>query len=671
LIAKDHYSNKKKGKSWIKYKRFSFSLVLIFIFSISLINNYTYENEEPLEFEKFQLLTNNIIGEDNRERITPTTDYPWSSIVRLYITWGADNFIGSGVMIDKNHVLTAGHCVYSHSHGGWADSIKIVPGADNGNEPFGHAWTINMRCYSRWINNAEAEHDFAILTLDRDIGFQTGWLELYSSFPWSSIYTGLLNTAGYPYDLDIGRNMYYTYDNGDYASEYIHFYYLDISGGQSGSPVWIYDGTTVHILSIIAYSRVGVDINYGPRINWNKRDCINNWITADETLIDKPDLNSESNIFSSFTPTLGGAGLTNFEVTCKIINVGTSTPDPFTVSYYASNDTTFSDQDYLIGTDVIPTLSPTESTDSQWSGILPSDIPSGNYYVGWILDVNDDIDEFNENNNWHFIWDYKLQIDATAPTDPVSCDQLNGTTFSEVWQKKVNDPSFNWSSSFDSQTGVEGYYHYWGTDPNGTSTSFTTSPEFDPTPVSSGIHYLRVKAKDNIGNNASWTTLYVFKYDGTAPENPITCDQLAGSTVSGISQNATCDPYFTWSEGSDYHTGVAGYYYYWGNDPDGTSNSFTKNTFYNPPAVNTGTYYLRISTIDTVGNTAHWTTLYIFKYNEVQDNIYDSSRDTPYLIDNFLLFGIVGLTAFICSLLVYYATLILRKYNLSKKKTRF
>ncbi|MBA7542680.1 hypothetical protein ES705_35004 [subsurface metagenome] len=477
-------------------------------------------------------------------------------------------------------------------------------------------------------------------------------MQLYTSFPWSSIYTGLLNTAGYPYDLDGGKNMYYTYDNGYHANEYNHFYYLDIEGGQSGSPVWIYDGTYCYILSVVAYSWIGLGINYGTRINWNKRDCINNWLTADETLIDKPDLASESNTFSSFTPTLGGAGLTNFEVSCKIINAGTNTSSPFTVSYYASNDTTFSDEDYLIGTDIIPTLSPTESTDSQWSGVLPSDIPSGSYYIGWILDVNDDIDEFNENNNWLFIWDYKLQIDATAPTDPISCDQLNGTTFSNEWQNEVNDPSFNWSSSFDSQTGVEGYYYYWGSDPNGISPSFTISPNLDPATVSSGIYYLRVKAKDNIGNNASWTTLYVFKYDGTAPENPATCDQLAGSTESGVVQNATCDPYFIWSEGYDYHMDVAGYYYYWGPDPDGTSNSFTTNTLFDPSAVSSGIYYLRVSTIDSVGNNAPWTTLYVFKYNETPDNNYYSSGDNPNILDNILLYGIAILTGIICSVLI-------------------
>lgn len=223
----------------------------------------------------------------------------------------------------------------------------------------------------------------------------------------------------------------------------------------------------------------------------------------------------------------------------------------------------------------------------------------------------------------------------------------------------------------DSQTGVEGYYYYRGSDPNGTSTSFTTTSNLDTPQVSSGIYYLRVKTKDNIGNNASWTTLYVFKYDGTAPENLATCDQLAGPTESGVVQNATCDPYFTWSEGFDYHMNITCYYYYWGPDLDGISNSFTKNTFYNPPAVNTGTYYLRISTIDTVGNAAPWTTLFIFKYNETPDNSYNNSEDPPNLINNFLLFGIVGLTAFICSLLIYYAKEILRKYNLGKKKSRY
>lgn len=658
-----HYHKRKKTVRF-KHKKAVFSFILILSFTISCCFNDSitkYSVQKPSKDDNSFIVLSDVSGTDDRVRITPTTDYPWSTIVKLFITWDGYSTFGSGTMIDKNRVLTAGHCVYSQSHGGWADSIKVVPGADNGNEPFGHAWAINMRCYSRWINNEDGKHDFAVITLDRDIGLQTGWMELYATFPWSTIYTGILNTAGYPYDLDNGINMYWTSDNGYHADEYNHFYYLDIEGGQSGSPVWIYDGTYGHILSIVAYSFIGAGISYGTRINWNKRDCINNWITADETLINKPDLRSEFNSFSSFTPTLGGAGLTNFEVSCKIINVGTSTPSPFTVSYYASNDTTFSTEDYLIGTDIIPSLSPTESTDSQWSGILPDNIPSGSYYVGWIIDVSDNIDEFNENNNWYFIWDYKLEIDASAPSNPLGCEQLIGNTESDIWQSEINDPFFNWTSASDSESGIEGYYYYWGTDPNGTSTSFTTFLELDPPQVNSGIYYLRLKTKDDIGNNASWVTLYIFKYDGTAPENPASCNQLTGSTESGVIQDVISDPFFIWSNGSDYHTDVAGYYYYWGPDPDGTSNSFTTNTIFDPSAITSGTYYLRVSTIDTLGNTAPWTTLYIFKYNEIPDNNYYSSEDNPNILDNILLYGLAILTGIICSVLIYNVTERLRR----------
>ena len=49
----------------------------------------------------------NVLGEDDRVRITPTTSYPWQSIVALFITWGSDTYIATGALIDENHVLTA------------------------------------------------------------------------------------------------------------------------------------------------------------------------------------------------------------------------------------------------------------------------------------------------------------------------------------------------------------------------------------------------------------------------------------------------------------------------------------------------------------------------------------------------------------------------------------
>lgn len=648
-------SVKVNRKKCINYRRIILSFTLSFLFIFSINNYNSSESYAPIDSSKSHPLPSNIIGEDDRVRVSPTTSYPWSAIVKLRATWGTDVYISSGAMIDKNHVLTAGHCVYSHSRGGWADSVKVIPGADSGIEPFGYAWPLNIRCYNSWISSARTIHDFAVITLDRDIGLQTGWMELYTTLSSSSTYTGILNTAGYPADLDFGENMYWTSDNGHAADEYTHWYYLDAFGGQSGSPVWNYDGINRNIISVFTNSIVGLDLNYGTRINRNKLDCIKNWLIADETSTDKPDLTSQSNEFAGFTPTLGGAGLTNFEVWCKVRNVGTNNPNTFTVSYYASPDTTFSTADYLIGTDVIASLSPTDAADSQWIGVLPNTIPSGEYYIGWIIDANDNIDEFNEINNWKFIWEYKLRVDADPPTNPLNCVQLIGSTTSDVWQGSVNTPSFSWRSSSDGDTGVAGYYYYWGTNPNGTSSIFTTSPTYESSILSTGIYYLRVKARDNIGNNASWSTLYVFKFDGTAPTNPLTCDQLVGATESDVWQGDVDDPFFMWSEGTDFHTGVKGYYYYWGQDPFGTSNSFTTNSSYNPPSVNPGVYYLRVSTKDNVGNTGLWNTLYIFKYkgNTPNDEDDNKSKENLEVSNNILSYGLLILTGVLCVILIY------------------
>jgi len=454
-----------------------------------------------------------VIGTDDREMVISTTSYPWSSIVKLHITWGEYYTFGTGALIDKNHVLTAAHCVYSHSHGGYADSIRVVPGENNGNEPFGYAWAIKMRCYDEWKDYAAPEHDFALLTLDRDIGLYTGWMGAYTTMSSSSTYSTLLNTAGYPAELDYGRNMYWTNDYGYDANEYNHWFYLDITGGQSGSPVWIYDNGLPYILSVVTSGYIGLDLNYGTRINQNKYYCIQNWINSDETLTDKPDLASEYNQLAGYNVDIVGAGLTQFEAWCKIRNLGTSSANNINVSFYASQDTTFTKTDYLIGSDIISSLSSTASKECYWSGIFPSNVPSGNYYVGWIIDPDNSIDEFKEYNNYNFIWSSKLLVDATTPTNPTECVQLNGTSESNILQDTINNPDFSWSGATDAHTNVAGYYYYWGEDPNGTSTSFTSLSGYDPTVINNGTYFLRVCTQDIVGNIAPWTTLYVFKYE--------------------------------------------------------------------------------------------------------------------------------------------------------------
>ena len=365
-----------------------------------------------------------VFPPDDRERVYSTSSFPWRTICKLYITaQNGSKYIGSGAIIDNFHVLTCGHCVYIHDAGGWASEIEVVPGKNGVEEPFGYAYSTYMRSYTGWTVSEMVEHDWAVLTLDRSLGILTGWMGRQTADSSNSIYTDILNTAGYPGDLDYGENLYRVSDYGDRADEYNHWFWMDSAGGQSGSPVWTYDGENRYILSILAYGYVGgIDANFGTRLNSDKYDQLNTWLGEDSSAPpdNKAEL-SEGDSYSSFSTTDIVSGHTNFEIYCDVKNTGTATASSFRVSFYASKDLAISSSDYLIGTKDIYNLQPFNTANADWDGIFPSGVPAGYYFIGMIIDSENLIDELNENNNDVIISytniDVKSPLSTINPTD--------------------------------------------------------------------------------------------------------------------------------------------------------------------------------------------------------------------------------------------------------------
>ncbi len=342
-----------------------------------------------------------IFPPDNRTKVTETTVYPWTTICKLYITAEDDtNWIGSGAIIDEFFVLTAGHNVYLHDNGGWAKEIKVVPGKDDTYEPYGYAFSTYVQSYEGWIDSEMDEHDWAVLTLDRNIGNSTGWMGIKTDSYSDPMYTGDLHTAGYPGDLSGGEEMYQTSGSGDSADEYNHYYWLDAMSGQSGSPVWQLDGNDPYILSIFAYSYNNTNYpNYGTRINTNKFNSIISWLGKDTPTIDKPDLTDKGAEFSSINPTIVYPGQTNFQIISAIENLGSIDSGIFNVSYYISPDSTISTSDELIGSEIYFSIGSNNYRNLSYIGRIPISLSDGNFYVGWIIDSNNDIDESDETNN--------------------------------------------------------------------------------------------------------------------------------------------------------------------------------------------------------------------------------------------------------------------------------
>ena len=168
-------------------------------------------------------------------------------------------------------------------------------------------------------------------------------------------------------------------------------------------------------------------------------------------------------------------------------------------------------------------------------------------------------------------------------------------------------------------------------------------------------------------NNATLVTLYTFRYDNKIPVNPDSCTQLIGPTESDVWQNFTADPSFEWSGAYDETSGVYGYFYYFGTDPEGTADQHTMEEAFDPAEMDDETYYMRVMTNDTAGNNATWVTLYTLRYDgtppvnpdqisqtvdETESDVWQNSVDDP----RFTWTGAFDATSGIAGYHVYWGT---------------
>lgn len=216
-------------------------------------------------------------GRDDRVRISPATGLPWRMICQLIIR-RADGG-GSrctGWFIGPRTVMTAGHCVYSHSAGGWARSIEVVPGMDASNRPYGSLVGRSFRSVRGWTRNPDPNYDYgAIILPNGSLGSRVGWFG-FAALSDSSLRNLLLNSSGYSGDKPIGTQWY----NAGRITRVTNrrlFYMLDTASGNSGGPTWRFRNGVRHAVGIHAY---GGCPNKSTRINSDVFRNMQNWKNA-------------------------------------------------------------------------------------------------------------------------------------------------------------------------------------------------------------------------------------------------------------------------------------------------------------------------------------------------------------------------------------------------------
>lgn len=181
-----------------------------------------------------------IIGTDDRVRVFATSAYPWRAICSLKIT-AADNskWIGTGWLVAPRTVITAGHCVFMHDHGGWAKSVEVIPGLNDTTRPFGSCSSSNVRSVTGWTTSKNRDYDYGAIILPENcrLGDRTGYFG-FSVKSDAYLMSSVHNLSGYPGDKGGNQQWFMALKPKSVSSRVIK-YDIDTMGGQSGAPVWL------------------------------------------------------------------------------------------------------------------------------------------------------------------------------------------------------------------------------------------------------------------------------------------------------------------------------------------------------------------------------------------------------------------------------------------------
>lgn len=179
-----------------------------------------------------------IIGEDNRTRITNTASWPYLTHGHMVMRFPNNKvYIGSGTIVNKRHVITAGHCIYSRRDGGWAKSVMFYPAQNDNHLPFGGIPVVQLWSVKGWTERNDTNWDFGMLKLNQDISKKTGHLGIIAYRDHRKLLRHRVNVTGYPGDKG-GKQMWTHADIIKATSSQRVIYNIDTMGGQSGSGVW-------------------------------------------------------------------------------------------------------------------------------------------------------------------------------------------------------------------------------------------------------------------------------------------------------------------------------------------------------------------------------------------------------------------------------------------------
>lgn len=214
-----------------------------------------------------------VFGTDTRAARNPSAsrlEDPYAQQCKIYATSRTGNvsMIGSGTLIGRRHILTAGHVIYDHARGGFMGNMTIVPCQYTDSSgtiiaPWGQFQARTFITRTEWITDKSDDYDIGLVVTDADSsgtypGDYAGWM----AYGVRDLNNKTGHQSSYPGDRNNGDRQFYSYGllrtgifdlwkgQFSYPSSKRVVYDFDTAGGSSGAGLWLKEGSKRVIVAV-------------------------------------------------------------------------------------------------------------------------------------------------------------------------------------------------------------------------------------------------------------------------------------------------------------------------------------------------------------------------------------------------------------------------------------
>lgn len=259
---------------------------------------YTLEPDDPkLDvppvpmplIEPGQIVIEAVIGEDERKRVQDDYEiesYPWHTIGYILNEYENEaNYRGTGFLVGPHTIFTNAHIIYKEEEG-FVTRLEFSPAQFKDDvqikRPYGTRVARPIGEDNKDDNYSvvqDFDYDYAVAYIDEPFEGINTFMPLEFNF---NDEEEMVLISGYPgkaHEEDTFDQWYSENGIRDITDRRLN-YYVDTSGGQSGSPVRIDRGTGERIVAFHAYG--SSNYNGGPKLVDANKELIEEWMIYDK-----------------------------------------------------------------------------------------------------------------------------------------------------------------------------------------------------------------------------------------------------------------------------------------------------------------------------------------------------------------------------------------------------